>query len=869
MQSENNDLAFLRKLNDSMNGELCFDDTIRKIYATDASSFREIPLAVAYPKDKDDIKKLIGFANVNDTSLIPRTAGTSLAGQVVGKGIVVDVSKYFTKILEDNIDEKWVRVQPGVVRDELNLYLKPSGFLFGPETATANRAMIGGMIGNNSCGSNSIVYGSTRDHLIEINAILSDGSEVVFKALDLKEFEKKCELNTLEGKIYCGIRDLLQPEEIKNEIESQFPLKSINRRNTGYAVDMLLPMVPFDENGTLFNFSKLLAGSEGTLAFITEAKLNILPFPPKYSGLLCVHFDNIYESLKATQIAIKYNPSSVELIDHFILECTKGSIQHVKNRFFLKGDPKAVIVIELRRDSVEVLERDRDALINDLKSKNYGYHHPFISGEQEASVWNLRKAGLGLLSTIPGDAKPVPVVEDTAVTVDDLPEYIREFNDKLKEYKLECVHYAHAGSGEIHLRPILNLKTEEGNRLFRQVATDIAFLVKKYKGSLSGEHGDGRLRGEFISFMIGEKNFELLKKVKKLWDPRNIFNPGKIVDTPSMNSQLRYYPGQPTPEFPTTLDFSGTNGMVRAAELCNGSGDCRKTHLIGGTMCPSFMASKNERDTTRARANIIREVFTRSTNLEAFNSKEIKNILDLCLSCKGCKLECPSNVDMAKLKAEFTHQYYQSNKVSLRTMLISNISKINKLASKAPWLYNFILTGPLGILNKKVLGIAGKREFPKLNRFTLRSWFSKQTHGSGSNGKIFLFIDEFTNYTDVEIGMKAVLLLNSLGYQVETVPHQESGRAALSKGILGLAREVAEKNVMIFSEIINDNTPLVGIEPSAILTFRDEYPDLLRNRMKEKAKKLAANTFLIDGLSHIPVRYKNNRNVNEKEVSPN
>ncbi len=846
MQQENINRSHLKKLNESLNGSLHFDETIRKIYATDASSYREIPLAVAYPKDKEDIINLIGFANAHNVSLIPRTAGTSLAGQVVGKGIVVDVSKYFTKILEDDPDEKWVRVQPGVVRDELNQHLKPKGFLFGPETSTANRAMIGGMIGNNSCGSNSVVYGSTRDHLLEVCAILSDGSEVVFGEINGEEFENKCELDSMEGKIYRGIRDLLQPQEIKDEIEDKFPLKSIKRRNTGYAIDLLLPMVPFKGNGTLFNFSRLIAGSEGTLAFIIEAKLNIVPLPPVYSGLLCIHFTSIYESMKATQIALKYNPSAVELIDHFILECTKGNIQHVKNRFFLKGDPNAIIVVELRRDSEQELENVRDALIEELNSNNYGYHHPYISGEQETSVWNLRKAGLGLLSNLPGDAKPVPVVEDTAVTVDDLPEYIREFDQKMEEYNLKCVHYAHAGSGEIHLRPILNLKTEEGNRLFRQVATDIATLVKKYKGSLSGEHGDGRLRGEFIPFMIGEKNFELLKKVKKLWDPNNILNPGKIVDTPSMNSQLRYYPGQETLDFPTTLDFSGTKGMVRAAELCNGAGDCRKTHLIGGTMCPSFMATKNEKDTTRARANIIREVFTRSSSLEAFNSSEIKEILDLCLSCKGCKLECPSNVDMAKLKAEFMHKYYQSNKIPLRSRMIANIAKINKYGSIAPWLYNFILKSPLGTLNKKILGIERKRDFPKLNRFTLRSWISKQIPDAGTKGKVYLFIDEFTNYSDVEVGMKTVILLNAIGYKVETVAHRESGRAAMSKGMLGFARDVAEDNVRIFSKIISEDTPLVGIEPSAILSFRDEYPDLLRDEMKEKAATLSENTYLID-----------------------
>ena len=840
----------LYQLKISLDGEVVWDNVSKSIYATDASAYREIPAAVAYPKTVEDIKKLIHFARDNKTSLIPRTAGTSLAGQVVGNGIIVDVSKHFTEILEVNPDEKWVKVQPGVIRDELNMHLKPYGYLFGPETSTANRAMIGGMIGNNSCGSNSVVYKSTREHLISANVLLSDGSEIVLEALSKKEFEEKCELDTLEGKIYRNIKEILSDEGNRNRIESEFPKKSIERRNTGYAIDLIKDTEPFIEGGELFNFCKLLAGSEGTLAFITEVKLNIIQLPPKHKALVCAHFDSIYDSLRGNLIALKYSPSASELMDHYILECTKGNIAQRENRFFVEGDPKAVLVIELFSENEDELFSNCNKLIDELEKNKLGYHFPIVSGEDIKKVWELRKAGLGLLSNMPGDAKPAPVIEDTAVDVNDLPDYINEFNETLKKYDLFCVHYAHAGSGELHLRPILNLKTEEGNQLFRTILDEIAHLVKKYKGSLSGEHGDGRLRGEFIPFMIGEENYQLLKKIKFTWDPYNIFNPGKIVDTPSMNSFLRFVPGQKTREFNTILNFDDTLGYLRGAEQCNGSGDCRKTALSGGTMCPSYMATKNEKDTTRARANVLREVLTNSSKENPFDSKEIKEVMDLCLSCKGCKSECPSNVDVGKLKAEFQYQYQKANGTPFRNKIIGNFTKLNKIASIVPWAYNLTMKSPLSALSKEIIGFHAKRSMPSLSKITLRKWYKKQYQnlekGSESKGEIFLFCDEFTNYNDAEIGITTVKLLNKLGYKVNIIDHQESGRSFLSKGMLDEAKEIAEEQVKTFSSCVSSITPLVGIEPSAILSFRDEYPNLVDATIREKASELAKNVFTLE-----------------------
>ena len=837
----------LQQLAGQLQGDLFFDKTMRTLYATDASSYREMPLAVAIPKSKADIATLISFAAANNTSLIPRTAGTSLAGQVVGKGIVVDVSKHFTKIIELNVKEGWVRVEPGVIRDELNLFLKPHGLFFGPETSTANRAMMGGMVGNNSCGSNSVIYKSTREHLLEVTAFLSDGSEVVFNTITNDDFHAKCALDSLEGKIYKSVRSMLSNYDNQQEIKKEFPKKSIVRRNTGYAIDILVDASPFTAGGPAFNFCNLIAGSEGTLAFITEIKLQVVPAPAKETGLLCVHFNTIDESLHANLIGLKYNPSASELIDHYILECTKENKEQSKNRFFVKGDPGAILVIEFVRETREQILEITNAVEADMRAAGLGYHFPVLFGADTKKIWTLRKAGLGLLSNLPGDEKAVPVIEDTAVDVNDLPAYIKDFNSILDKHGLYAVHYAHAGSGEIHLRPIINLKTKEGNALFRTIAEEVATLVKKYDGSLSGEHGDGRLRGEFIKQMVGEKNYKLLQEVKYTWDPKGLFNPNKIVDTPSMNSMLRYEPGQSTPAFETIFRFHKQD-ILQHAEQCNGSGDCRKTHLLGGTMCPSYMATRNEKDTTRARANILREFLTHSTQQNRFNHKEIYDVMSLCLSCKACKTECPSNVDMAKLKAEFLQHYYDANGVPFRSKLIANFTAAAKLGSVAPGMYNFVMQNSLlsGII-KRAVGFAVERSMPAISKQTLMAWYRKNyVAPQHSIKRVYLFCDEFTNYNDAHIGIKAVQLLTALGYDVVIPVHEESGRTWLSKGLVRKAQIIANINIELLSKVVTEKSPLIGIEPSAILTFRDEYPDLANDQNVVAAENLARNSFYID-----------------------
>lgn len=840
-----------KELESKLLGDLYTDKASRLMYATDASVYKETPLAVVRPKNEQDIKKLISFARENETSLIPRTAGTSLAGQVVGDGIVVDVSKYMTKIIEINEKEGWVRLEPGVILDELNGVLASKGLFFGPETSTSNRCMIGGMIGNNACGAHSVIYGSTRDHTISLQLILSDGSEVELKSLTPGEFKVKCNGDKLENKIYRKIDEILSDPKNQQRIRAKFPDSSIKRRNTGYALDLLLESSAFTSGTGDINLCKILAGSEGTLGFITEIKLNLVPLPPKEKALLCVHFYSLEHALSANLIALKHMPGAVELIDKFIVKCTENNILQRKNRFFIKGEPEAILIIEFARDTKEEILKVARKLESDMKDAGYGYHFPLIFGDDVSRIWALRKAGVGLLSNIPGDAKPVGVIEDTAVKPEFLPDYIKEFKQLLDKYSLSCVFHAHIASGELHLRPILNLKKKKDVELFYTIAHETAKLVKKYKGSLSGEHGDGRLRGEFIPLMIGEQNYELLREIKYSWDPDNIFNPGKIVDTPPMNTSLRYEADRPTREIETVFDFSSTLGIMRAAELCNGSGDCRKTEVFNGTMCPSYMATRDEKNSTRARANLLREFLTNSTQTNPFNHQELYEVMDLCLSCKACKSECPSNVDMTKLKAEFLQHYYDANKIPLRTQAIANISKINALASFFPGLTNFFLKNSFTSgLTKNMLGFAKERSIPLLQKTTLRKWIKRNiddlNRSINSRGTVYLFNDEFTNYNDTDVGIKAIKLLNKLRYKVVLPKHVESGRTYLSKGLLIKAKIIANKNVSLLMDIVSEKTPLIGIEPSAILTFRDEYPELVNKEFKESASDIAGSAFTID-----------------------
>ncbi|GAB4010086.1 FAD-binding and (Fe-S)-binding domain-containing protein [Spirosoma migulaei] len=889
----------------SFEGDLYFDESPehtaqRILYATDASVYQEMPIAVALPKSVADIKMLLRFAQQHNIGLIPRAAGTSLAGQVVGSGIVVDISKYFGKIQEINADEKWVRVQPGVIRDDLNAFLKPHGLLFGPETSTASRAMIGGMIGNNSCGLHSIIWGTTRDHLLEVRAVLSDGTEVTFGPLSQDQFDAKCNgeniVSPLEQRLYVQFRDWLSKPTVQQHIREGYPKPTVTRRNTGYALDAMIkfweerekgdereerspnrsapflssPSSLYSPSSPQFNFSHLIAGSEGTLCFITEAKLNLLPLPPKETALVCAHFQTIRQSLEANLVALAHNCSASELVDDYILQLTKTNIEQLKNRAFVEGDPKAILMVEFFDDTVEGVGKKAKAFVDELKLKELGYTYPILFDEDTKKPWALRKAGLSIMYNIPGDEKPANVIEDTAVDVHDLPDYIDEL-DKMawENHGLKLEYSAHAGAGEIHVLPLINLKSSTGRANFRALLLDTAALVKKYGGSLSGEHGDGRLRGECIAFMLGPENFQLCKDVKDLWDPHNTFNPGKVVNTPPMNESLRSEADVVIPQPKTIFDFSKDGGMLELAEKCSGSGDCRKTEISGGTMCPSYMATRREHDTTRARANILRHFYSNQSTPTENDYEAVKDVLDLCLSCKACKAECPSSVDMARMKAEFTQQKYRESGIPLRARLIGNFTSLMKMASLVPWAYNgFYETSALRRIANRAVGFHPDRTMPEMAKTTLRKWWWEQKKEENERigrekrnnytpsglpdasepkpGSVLLFADEFTNYNDVEVGKKAIQLLERLGYTVALPNHDESGRTYLSKGLVDEAKKLAIRNVTIFKDIVTDETPLIGLEPSAILTFRDEYPDLVPAELKADSLRIAQNVFLFE-----------------------
>lgn len=819
-------------------------------YATDASAYREIPQAVAYPETEADIKELIAIAKEKKCSLIPRAAGTSIAGQVVGNGIVADISKYWNKILEINAEERWARVQPGVVRDELNLALKPFNLFFSPETSTSNRCCIGGMVGNNSCGTHSLVYGSTRHHVLQMKGFLSDGSF----------FDTgKRGTGKLELKIYQQLQTWQKDEQVRQLIKANFPDSSIRRRSCGYAIDEAI-------EGENIDLCKIICGSEGTLAFVTEIKVSLDPIPPKETMVLCAHCNCLEASFDANLISLKHKPVAIELMDGKILELSKDNPAAQKNSFFVKGTPASLLISEFNGPS---MDSQADALETELLQSGLAYCCTRVYGTDVSKVWALRKAGLGVLSGMKGDAKPVGVIEDTAVAPERLGSYIHDFRIMLEKLGLSCVYYGHISTGELHLRPIINIKTAEGRTLFHQVAEETAKLVKKHKGSLSGEHGDGRLRGEFIPLMYGEECYQMMRQLKHCWDPDGIFNLNKIVDAPGMDEWLRFQVRQSYKvdgiktyfNWKAAFDECHTEGatgvrdqaraLMCSIEQCNGSGDCRRSQLMGGTMCPVFKFSADELNTTRARANILRECLTNGTG---FDAPEVKEVLDTCLACKGCRNECPSNVDMTRIRAEVLQQIYHRKGTPLRSFAVARMAMVERLGHIVWPIYNFFASWNVSsFIIKKIVKFSSERSIPTLSRKTMRQLVAKEMkkyrkncHASYPHGKVYLFADEFTNFQEAEIGLTFAQLLMKLGYEVEIPKHVESGRAAISKGCLKLAKRFAQRNFHLLKDIVNDENPIVGIEPSCILSFRDEYPDLLPAENRKEAQKLAENCLLFD-----------------------
>ena len=841
-------------------------DSIHKIvYSTDASAYREVPYGVAYPETIEDIQALVAEAKRLNTHLIPRAAGTSIAGQVVGSGIVVDIKKW-NQILEVNKEEKWASVQPGVVRDELNIALKPYGLHFSPETSTSNRCCIGGMFGNNSCGTHSLIYGSTRHHVLACKGVLSDGS--------LFDTEQLDESNPLIEKILSQLKGWANDPSVVAQIEEVYPDKSLRRRSCGYAIDEAI------EDGKI-DLCKLLVGSEGTLAFITEIKVSLDPLPPAEKMVVCAHCDTLDKSFLANLVALKYNPVAVELMDGKILELSFQNLEQKRNSFFVEGLPAALVIAEFWGETRDAIDAQATAFEQAAKESGLVYTCTRVYGSDVAKVWDLRKAGLGVLSGMKGDAKPIGVIEDTAVAAERLPAYMTDFQEMLKRVGTSCVYYGHISTGELHLRPIINIKTAEGKKLFREVAFETAKLVKKHKGSLSGEHGDGRLRGEFIPLMYGDTVYQMMREVKQIWDPDGVFNMHKIIDTPPMDEWLRFAVGQKyavEEELCSNKTYynwraafdeckvegasgvrSQAHALMCSVEQCNGAGACLKSNLIGGTMCPAYKVSGDEMRSTRTRANVLREILTRGYDSEAFvgvnqgksvfDIPELSEVLDTCLACKGCLSECPSNVDMTKLRGEILQQKYDRHGTPLRSWMVARMAKMEELGAIVRPVYNFFATWkPSSAIIKKIVSFSADRQIPTLSRYSMRKLVAQENKKAGNvvGRKVYLFADEFTNHQEAELGLTFAKLLMKLGYSVEIPKHVESGRAAFSKGCLKLAKKYAIKNVHLLSGIITDETPLVGIEPSCILSFRDEYPVIVPAEMRDTAKILAKNCLLFD-----------------------
>ncbi|HKI44991.1 MAG TPA: FAD-linked oxidase C-terminal domain-containing protein [Balneolales bacterium] len=846
------------------------DDTVKKLihtdlltrslYATDASMYEEKPLGVAFPKNGKEIRELVRWASHNNIPITARSAGTSLAGQTTSSGgIVMDVSRWMTEILDIDTEQQLAHVQPGVIRDTLNREAGKSGLLLGPDTATTNRCMLGGMIGNNSTGSYSIKYGSTRDNIYEVEAILSDGTTAFFHPLSTEELEQKKQMENLEGKIYREILRLI--ERNRDAILKAWPHPDIIRRNTGYALDRLCTMQPFDSDGRPFNMAELLCGSEGTLAMTTSAKVKLVRKEP-YSILVIPQFYSLDEAMRAAVEIVSFKPAAVELVDDIILKATKGNIEQRQNRFFLEGEPKCFLIVELDGDDREALCKRADDLKEHLAENHFGYAIPVIDDpDKMRRVWDLRKAGLGLLMGLASEEKTPTFCEDTAVRVQDLPEYVKDFQKILKKHDTNCVFYAHASVGELHLRPVINIKTEEGIRKMKAMAAEIADLVHSYKGSLSGEHGDGRARAPYIEKIIGKEMMPLLKQVKEIWDPQHIFNPGKIVDAKPIDTNLRYSPAYQPPRVDTVFHYRQEGSFAALIEQCNGAGVCRKLAESGGTMCPSYMATKEEKDSTRGRANMFRQLFS-GKQQEAFSSDELNEALDLCLMCKGCKTECPANVDMARMKSEFLNGRHKQQGVPFASRFFGDPGRFYPLASQMPALTNWFNHSPLGReLFHQFAGIHPERTLPSFAHQTFEHWFENNHVPAAGDGRpeVLLFIDLFTNFNEPDIAKDAVHVLEALGYNVFATPVLESGRTAISKGLLDKAAEQARHCIDVLYPFAVNGTPIVGIEPSEILTLRDEYLDLCDDSDLDKANSIAGLSYMFEEFVSPSYRYQDSK----------
>jgi FAD/FMN-containing dehydrogenase/Fe-S oxidoreductase len=840
-----NDLeAALRRV---VRGDVRFDHGSRLLYSTDASMYQVEPLGVVVPRDADDVRAAVEVARAQRVALLPRGGGTSLTGQTVNRALVLDFTRHMHRLLEVNAEEMWARVQPGLVQDELNDLIRGHGLVFGPDTSTSNRATLGGMMGNNSGGSHSIAYGLTVDHVLEIRAVLADGSEVVFGELTPAEFEAKGRAPGLEGHIYREVAAIR--ETYGDEIRARYPKQW--RRVAGYNLNELvgIGVRPHSYAGggngapRTLSMARLVVGAEGTLLTILEAKVRLVK-RPRATALAVIHYHDLQEALESSPSLLETGPYAVEVTDKVILDLARANIEQSQKMGWVQGDPAAIMIVEYTGETEAEARAKAEALEARRQRERFGYAaHLAFEAAQQRAIWGLRKAGLGLLLGMKGDKKPIAFVEDTCVEPRHLSKFVPRFKEIFASHDTVGAYYGHCSVGCLHIRPVIDLKVPRGLEQVRAIADEITDLVVEFGGTISSEHGDGRARSPFLERMYGPVLMQAFRRLKRAFDPDNRMNPGNIVDAPGILENLRYGLAYKTWEPPTLLDFSGQGGFAASVEMCNGVGVCRKT--LDGTMCPSYMVTRDEEHSTRGRANALRAVLSGRMAAAEFTGKRLYEVMDLCLECKGCKAECPSNVDMAKLKYEFLYHYYRANGLPLRNRLFGRIERLNRLGSRLPGLVNTLSTAPLSRwLLEKVAGIDRRRPLPALAAETFTDWFARRPPpSSAGRGDVVLFHDTFVTYNTPEIGRSAVELLEAAGYRVVLIDRKCCGRPLISKGMLAEAREHAAWNVARLAPYAARGVAIVGLEPSCLLTLRDEWVDLLRT---DEARAVAGQSALLE-----------------------
>jgi FAD/FMN-containing dehydrogenase/Fe-S oxidoreductase len=813
-------------------GDVRFDRHTRYLYSTDASMYQMEPIGVVVPRHVEEVHAAVEIAHEQKVALLSRGGGTSLTGQTVNRALVVDFSAHLADVLEVNADELWARVQPGLVQDNLNHHIRALGLLFGPDTSTSNRATLGGMIGNNSGGSHSIAYGLTVEHVIELTALLADGTRVVFGEVTPEQFWAKCSAPGLEGQVYRAVGAIR--EDFAQEIRVRYPAHW--RRVAGYNLTELIADRPL-------NMARLVVGSEGTLLTVLEAKVRLVR-RPKHTALDVIHFADMQEALESSPSILETGPYAVEITDRMILDLARDNIEHSKRMAFVQGDPAAIMMVEYAGDDEGEVRAKVEALEARRQREGLGYvSHLASDPAEQRSIWNLRKAGLGLLLGMKGDRKPIAFVEDTCVEPRHLAKFVARFREIVTEHDTTASYYGHCSVGCLHIRPVIDLKTKRGLEQVRAIADQVTDLVLEFNGTISSEHGDGRARSSYLPRMYGPGLMEAFRRLKRAFDPDNRLNPGNIVDGPPVTAHLRYGEQYTTWQPATLLDFSEQGGFAAAVEMCNGVGVCRKT--LEGTMCPSYMATKDEEHSTRGRANALRAALSGGLPAAEFTGTRLYEIMDLCLECKGCKAECPSNVDMAKLKYEFLHHYYQANGLPLRNRLFGHIAKLNAAGARMAGLANWVSgLAPSRWLLEQVAGIDRRRPLPRLASQTFTDWFNARPAPAGApRGEVVLFHDTFVTYNVPEIGHAAVSLLETAGYRVVLADRKCCGRPLISKGLLAEAKAHAAWNVDRLLPYAARGVCIVGLEPSCLLTLRDESVDLLRT---DAARTVARQSFLLE-----------------------